>query len=163
MVSILVSKVAILSALSRWRTRQPLPQTELRFAPVAPLLTASERVVVRLMEKACVGPPATIKSTSDQDHGAPDWSTDARPVVDWAERVELGGVHQWVLARGRRADNPVLLVLGARPGGTATGWFRDTTPFWKSGSRPSTRSSGELGCPSAAVHRSTPDDSGAVH
>jgi hypothetical protein len=35
------------------------------------LLTASERVVVRLIEKACVGPPATIKSTLNQDHGAP--------------------------------------------------------------------------------------------
>ncbi|MCE3275856.1 MAG: hypothetical protein K0R13_1711 [Propionibacteriaceae bacterium] len=72
MVSILVSKVAIFSAWcpdGRPASHSRKPNSD--SPSVAPLLTASERVVVRLIEKACVGPPATIKSTLNQNHGAP--------------------------------------------------------------------------------------------
>jgi pimeloyl-ACP methyl ester carboxylesterase len=40
------------------------------------------------------------------------------------EKVRLGGVDQWVVIRGKNANNPVLLFLSGGPGGTETGWNR---------------------------------------
>jgi len=37
------------------------------------------------------------------------------------ERVNLGGVDQWLIIRGQSIDNPVLLFLSGGPGGTEAG------------------------------------------
>src|SRR5215218_5904785 len=65
MRSTLVSKVAIFSACSpdgsaAIHSRSPDSRSPSR----APLLIASARLLDRLMEKACVGPPATTSATS---------------------------------------------------------------------------------------------------
>ncbi|MBN2048577.1 MAG: alpha/beta hydrolase [Anaerolineaceae bacterium] len=41
------------------------------------------------------------------------------------EKVELGGVEQWLVIRGQDVNNPVLLLLSGGPGGSELGRFRN--------------------------------------
>ncbi|MCF8008482.1 MAG: lysophospholipase [Halanaerobiales bacterium] len=39
------------------------------------------------------------------------------------EKVNIGGVNQWVVTRGKSKDNPIILLLSGGPGGTEMGRF----------------------------------------
>jgi pimeloyl-ACP methyl ester carboxylesterase len=52
---------------------------------------------------------------------------DGKPVpgsIATMQKVNLGGVDQWVSIRGRSVDNPVLLHLSGGPGSSDVGWVR---------------------------------------
>ncbi len=44
------------------------------------------------------------------------------------EKIELGGINQWILIRGRNTANPILLYLHGRPGTPVMPLFRHFQP-----------------------------------
>lgn len=44
------------------------------------------------------------------------------------EKIQVGGVDEWVIIRGKDINNPVLLYLSGGPGGSELGWVRTYNP-----------------------------------
>ncbi len=103
--------------------RYPRPQEDNPPPPGEPPVSASSLVLTSIGKRVrlvpLVAPALLLTLAACRAHTPPITLPDGRPDpagIAVMETVELGGLEQWILIRGKRANAPVLLRLHGGPG-----------------------------------------------